>query len=448
MISRRWRFCTHVNCFNVKSSQSPAFEGDRALRRVLATLATAGLIPQAASALRATMKTTGFALREAVTADVPAFQLSGNPDVVPELDAHVAEHISEILRVFGGGDIGAFEFVVTHARRRAEQRFPLDASLRAYRRAEGVLSRWLHDAALATCPAPGKAAISAAANFVTEYINAVSTILTAEYVSHTRAVAEAESDRRVELLNTLLSGYDESDQRAARLLKRAGYLEQRQTYCVVAVQSINPTEMELPQRAQRIENALSAAIAATPIRLLAGIRNNVVIAVLSDFRRQSGWTAPQTKLAERLRPLLLNLGPAVLIGTSTDHPSTSFVPKALQEATIALDFASITNRVVAFCDLPIRSLILHTGGDYVRAAAPGWVAALVAADEKTKGSLILTLRALADADMNVQQAGRELGVHPNTVYLRLTRIKEITGLDGQRHHDLVELLLAADCWKT
>jgi sugar diacid utilization regulator len=54
---------------------------------------------------------------------------------------------------------------------------------------------------------------------------------------------------------------------------------------------------------------------------------------------------------------------------------------------------------------------------------------------------------LADTDLNVQEAGRKLGVHPNTVYARIGRIKDISGLDGQRHHDLVELLLAADCWK-
>jgi sugar diacid utilization regulator len=145
--------------------------------------------------------------------------------------------------------------------------------------------------------------------------------------------------------------------------------------------------------------------------------------------------------------LLLSLGPAVLVGTSTDQPSTSFLPRALHEATIALDFASVTKRVVQFSDLPIRSLMVHRGGDFVRLVAPNWVAALINADQKTKGSLIRTLQAVADADMNVQKAGRQLGVHPNTVYSRLGRIKELTGLDGQRHHDLVELLLAADCWQ-
>jgi GGDEF-like domain len=149
-----------------------------------------------------------------------------------------------------------------------------------------------------------------------------------------------------------LSGYDESDGRAGQLLKRASYLEQRQTYCVAVAQSANPSEMELPDRARRISNAITTTVSASPIRVPTGIRNNVVTTVLSDIRRQSGWTAPQTKFAERLGSLLLNLGPAVIVGTSSGQPSTAFLPRALQEAMIALDFASVGKRVVQFSDLP------------------------------------------------------------------------------------------------
>ena len=115
---------------------------------------------------------------------------------------------------------------------------------------------------------------------------------------------------------------------------------------------------------------------------------------------------------------------------------------------IALDFASVSKRVVQFSELDLRSLMLHRGGEYVRSVAPPWISSFVEADMKAKGSLIRTLRVLADADLNVQEAGRKLDVHPNTVYARLQRIKEMSGLDGQKHHDLVELLLAADCWQT
>jgi sugar diacid utilization regulator len=179
--------------------------------------------------------------------------------------------------------------------------------------------------------------------------------------------------------------------------------------------------------------------------MLVGLRNNAVVAVISARRRQSGWTAPQANLAERIHPMLMHLGPAVLIGLSADHPSTSFVPKALQEAVIALDFASVENRVVQFAHLPVRGLLVHRGTEYVKSTPPNWVAILVNSDATAGGALVQTLRAVADADMNVQKAARILGKHPNTVYTRIERIRELTGLDGQRYHDLTELLLGLDC---
>ena len=416
-----------------------------ALRRALARLADIGIVPAGATALDPTMQNTRSLLRDAVLAEVSAFSDSGNPDVLPELDGHGSEHVDEIRRLFGGGEIGGFEFVRAHAHRRAAQRFPLEATLHAYRCGHRILSRWLRDAALATAATGLEKAISAVADFAIEYTNTVSSIATAEYVDRIRALAEAEGDRRSELFNILLNGYDESDGRVARLLKRAGYLEQRQAYCIAAVQPINAAEMENPARAQRIANALSVTLAAASIRMLVGTRNNAVVAVISARRRQSGWTAPQTNLAERILPMLLGLGPAVLVGVSADHPSTSFLPKASHEATIALDFASVENRVVQFSDLPIRGLLVHRGTEYIQSAPPNWVAALIASDAKAGGSLVQTLRAIADADMNMQKAARILGKHPNTIYTRIERIRELTGLDGQRYHDLTELLLGADC---
>ena len=426
----------------MKTSQFPE---QATLSQVLALLTETGIIPRAAAALESSMQTTGAALREAVLAEVPAFRASGNPDILPELGHHALSHIAEIRRLFEGGEVADFAFVKAHAQHRAEQRFPLEATLHAYRCGHRILSHWLRDAAIAAAPASLEQAVSGVADFAIEYTNAISTVMTSEYVAHTRRLAEAEGDLRTELLNILLSGYDESDGRVARLLKRAGYLEQRQSYCVAVAQSVNAAEMENPARAQRIASAIADATAASSIRVLAGVRNNLVTAVLSDRRRLSGWTAPQADLALRIRPMLLALGPAVLIGISGDHPSTSFLPKALNEATIALDFASVSKGVVQFSELPIRGLLVQRGADYVRSAPPAWAQVLADADAKAKGSLVQTLRAIAEADMNVQKAARLLGKHPNTVYTRLERIRDVTGLDGQRYHDLTELLLAADC---
>lgn len=407
-----------------------------ALQRALARL---DFGPAAVAALDAALARTQGQLRATVLAQVSAFSESGNPDVLPELDRHCGEQLHEILRLVSGGEIGGFDFVTTQAQRKAAQRFPLAATLAAYRCGQMVLAQWLRAAANMTDAA------EAISDFVTHYTNTVSAIATADYVDHIRALAEAEGDRRSELFNILLNGHDESDSRVARLLKRAGYLEQRQAYCVAAVQPINTAEMESPARAERIATALSDALAQASIRTLIGTRNSAVVAVMSARRRQSGWTAPQANLAERIHPLLLVLGLAVRVGLSADHPSTSYLPKALHEATIALDFAGVENRVVAFSQLPIRGLLVHRGTDYIQSAPPSWIAGLMILDAKADGALIETLRAIADADMNMQKAARLLGKHPNTVYDRVERIRETTGLDGQRYHDLTELLLGADC---
>ena len=413
----------------------------RALQQVLGQLAATGVIPGAAQALGASAPDAARALRDAVIQEVPAFTVSRNPEILPGLDRHVEEHVSEVERLFSGGDVGDFEFVKMHAHERAEQHFPLEIILHSYRCGHKILSRWLRDFALVAGPGPNEEAVSAIADFAIEYTNAVSTIVASEYVARARTLAEAEGDQRTELLNVLLTGYDESDARVARLLGRAGYLEQRRTYCVVAAQSVNAAEMELPARAERIADAPSTALAPTSVRVLCGMRNNSMTAVLSDVRRQSGWTAPQTGLAERVLPRLLLLGPAVLAGLSSDHPSTSFLPKGLQEATIALDFANVEQRVVPFASLPMRSLLVQRNGGLLQSTSPRWAGAFFDADAKAQGSLTRTLRAIADADLNVQKAARLLGKHPNTVYARIER----TGLDGQRYHDLTELLLTSDC---
>lgn len=418
---------------------------DRALIQTLERLAALGVIPDVAPALRRSADSVEAALRDAVLGEVAAFTDSRNPQILPDLRDHAKAHVAEVMRLFEGETPGDLAFVRAHARRRAEQRFPLEATLHAYRCGHRAMSRWLRDAATAARPLSAHEAVDAIADFAIEYTNVISAAMTSDYVAHTRLIEAAEGDLGAQLLNILLAGYDESDGRIGRLLKSAGYLDQRQSYCVIGVRTPIAVELENLERAQRLLAALADLFAPTNIKILAGLRNSRVVAVASALRRQSGWTAPQTNLAERLTPLLMQLGPSVLAGVSADRPSTASIPKALREATAALDFASVDRRVVSFSELPVRSLLLHAGGAYVRSASPPWIPALIAADEKAGGALLQTLLALADADLNIQKAGRRLEVHPNTIYARLQRIRDATGLDGQRHHDLVELLLAAEC---
>ena len=276
----------------------------RPLRQAHARLAELGVVPEAAATMNASAREAIAALRSEVLKEVRGFSESGNPSVLPELSDHSNAHVAELVRLFSGAELGDFDFVRDHARLRAEQRFPLELTLHAYRCGHRVLSRWMRDGAAAIRPESLDGAVAAVADFAIEYTDVISAIMTSEYVAHTRVVAAAEGDRDAELLNVLLTGYDESDGRIARLLRAGGYLEQRRAYCVLAIRSANPSEMDAPERARRILTSLSDLLSATNIGLLAGLRNGVIVAVTSTARRQSGWTAPQSSLAERLASLL------------------------------------------------------------------------------------------------------------------------------------------------
>lgn len=418
-----------------------------AFRAEIDALRQHGVVPGVTTALEQNRDTVLEALRQAVVEAVPAYSDSANPETRPELGAHLDEHVRRITALLGSSRSGDFEFVRNHAERLAKRRFPLAALLHTYRCAHKVLSPWLRDIALevADSQAQVRRVVAAIADFAIEYTDTISTIATSAYVERTRLLAEAEGDQRTELMNTLLLGYDESDSRAAQLLRRAGYLKQRQSYCVVAARSVDPREMENAARARRMADALNDALSSTPLRTLISVQDNLVVAVVSGTRRLSGWTAPQSLLADRLMPHLRKVGPAALIGMSNDVPSTSHIPRAALEAKLALDFASFTERVMPYSSVSLRQLLIAHARDSIQSALPTWLDDFLRADAKARGKLSATLRAYADADMNVLQAAKRLSVHPNTIYARAQRISDITGRNPLSYHTLTEMLLAADC---
>lgn len=418
----------------------------QALDHSVDALKAHAVVPAIATPLRQGAEAIARDLREQVIHEVDAYSSSANPEVLPELQRHLEELVSEVCSLLGESEPGNLAFVRDYAQRRARQRFPLEASLHTYRCSHRIISRWIRDAALAVADSSAQVrkVVAAAADFAIEYTDAISTVATSEYVVHTRLLAEAEGDRRTELLNTLLSGYDESDSRTAQLLRRSGYLEQRQSFCVAVARSVNPGEMDNAARAQRMLGSIAQVLRDTPVRTLFGIRDGLVTIVLSGTRRLSGWTAPQSLLGERVYPRLLQVGPAALIGLSNDAPSTSHIRRAHNEARLALDFATVADRVMPYSRIPFRQMLIRHARDNIQSALPAWLEGLQAADRKARGSLSKTLHAYANANMNALQTAKVLSVHPNTVYSRMQKIADLTGKNALGYHDLTELLLAME----
>ena len=386
-------------------------------------------------------------LREAVLTEVPEFSKSRNPALLPELARHGREHIEEALRLLSGGAVGRFEFVHEHAQRRAEERFPLEASLHAYRSGSKVVSRWLRESAF-SLKKPAKAsreAIASLTDFAMEYTDAISTAFAAAYSSHLRLLAEVAGDQRSQVLKILLDGNDEADVRAGRLLREAGFLEERQSFCVALARSVDATEMLDAPRARRLADAIEQIVADLPARRLIDVHANKVTMVFAAVRRISGWTAPRAPLAKQIQETLGFVGNAALIGVSNDVPSTSQIPTAHRQAAAALELASVSQRVVRFSEIPLPQLLLHFASQDFRRVLPAWTNEFYKANDDSDGVLIATLRAYAQVDMNVLKAAQVLDVHPNTIYARLQRIAGISGLDARSLHPLIDLLIVSDC---
>ncbi|MGI9335155.1 MAG: PucR family transcriptional regulator [Gammaproteobacteria bacterium] len=418
-----------------------------ALNEALTRLSRSPFLAAAVEHLKANAAAIDAELSETVLATIPAFSESRNPDVLPDLARHGSQHTIELLRLLGGGRLGNFDYVREHARRRAEQHFPLEATLHAYRCGHKVFSRWLREAALAAVSSPVDAqqVVAAAADFSIEYTDAISTIAAGAYLSHTRLLADVAGDQRAQLLTILLDGYDESDGRVAKILRDAGYLDRRQSFCVAVARPVDPAEMLNPVRARRLTDSIDEILQRSQTRRVIDLRHNKVTIVFSHASRQSGWTAPHTALARRVTSDLSTVGNAALIGVSNDVPSTSQIPIAHREALLALELAGVARRVVQIAEIPARHLMLHLGGEAFQRVLPAWASEFYLADEKAGGALVATLRAYANADMNVLKAAQTLSVHPNTMYSRFQKISDITGLEARSYHALTDLLIVADC---
>ena len=417
-----------------------------AFTEALARLRESELLPSAIAHLHQHADAIHDELRGTVLAQVPAFSQSQDDTTLLDLTAHGPQHLAEITRLLEGGAPGDFEFVHEYARQRAERSFPLEAVLHAYRCHHKVFSRWLREAALnsGASNVAAREAIAGFADFSLEYIDAVSTIASSAYVAQTRLLADVESDQRAMLLNILMGGHDESDARVAAILRRAGYLDGRQSFCVVLAQSVDANEMDNPARARRLADALDQLVPRALARRLIDVRDGKVVCVFSGAGRTSGWTPPGASLAARIASAMAAAGNAVLIGVSGDVFSTSMIPMAHRQAMLAMRLTDLVHRVVRFAAIPLQQLMIHLAGEELQRLLPTWAADFYRADEALGGTLTATLRAYADADMNVLKAALRLDVHPNTIYARMNRIHDVTGLNVRAYYALTDLLTVID----
>jgi sugar diacid utilization regulator/putative methionine-R-sulfoxide reductase with GAF domain len=167
---------------------------------------------------------------------------------------------------------------------------------------------------------------------------------------------------------------------------------------------------------------------------LVSLRGDHVVAVVSqlDCTRAKDLVNGLSLALRRHQPDL-----RVTWGISRPHDVTG-LPSALDEARTALSAARRlgTQAVYLYEELGIVRLLLGSGNDPdLRAFIEDVTGPLVDYDRAHDGALVQTLRAFFDADCSQRVAAERLFIHHKTLRYRLEQIKQLTGLELNRHED-------------
>jgi DNA-binding PucR family transcriptional regulator len=135
-------------------------------------------------------------------------------------------------------------------------------------------------------------------------------------------------------------------------------------------------------------------------------------------------------------------GNALSVGVSTVAAGVPELPRAYEEARLAIETLDGRAGVVALPRVAPFDYLVLRADQTVRRLVDERLRAFLEEDRGKNGGLSETVRAFADADMNLRLAAQRLHVHPNTAQYRLRRIEERTGRNPRRVSDLLDLLVA------
>jgi sugar diacid utilization regulator len=128
------------------------------------------------------------------------------------------------------------------------------------------------------------------------------------------------------------------------------------------------------------------------------------------------------------------------IGISLDATDISALPQAYQEAERAVEFANAERPILHFADIDLMEFLVRRPDAAALRLIPDWAGRFMDVDSGRSGELTRTISQFADCNFNVKRTARHLDLHTNTVYFRLNRIRELTGIDPRSYAGLSLLL--------
>jgi sugar diacid utilization regulator len=258
-----------------------------------------------------------------------------------------------------------------------------------------------------------------------------STVLASE-LSHQRNLAEIELNVRRDLVDDLLAGTDPDGAYA-----RADALghDLRRPHYVVVVQGTGRADSALG-------GATGRAAAALHLNYLQG-RHAGLVVLLVDGR-------PDPRALDRVISDHLGRRTSVIgIGSRCEVPAD--FPQSFTEAQRALNIrlrSASPEGASAFDELGFYRLVdaAHRGGA-VEGFVREWLGALLDYDEIRNTDLVLTLSHYLECGGSYSESAAALHIHRSTLRYRLSRIREITGVDLSDVDSRFNLHAATRAWR-
>jgi hypothetical protein len=164
-----------------------------------------------------------------------------------------------------------------------------------------------------------------------------------------------------------------------------------------------------------------------------GTRGNEGTILLVEVPEEAAGVLFVHRVKQLMMRLMREIGePNTIVGVSAVAPASALQRsyRETREVVLCVDrFATSSTRVIAVDDLgPARLFVANSDVGSVRRYVHDVLGALLG-DVPGSADLLRTLQCFFDTGRSVRESAARLGVHENTVRLRLGKIHDLTGLD-------------------
>jgi hypothetical protein len=376
----------------------------------------------------------------------PEYRNAVDDEFAKESKVHCNELLRTIIAIACGevrrSTLDPFDFVRTHAQWRARHHVPLVASLHAYRIAHRTYSEISQDAlGQHGTPKDVVGAQRTLSEFWIEFFDHVGRVLADAHAAEDALVVTQETRSYVRLMDDLLHGVEPAEQELRRLCALRGIRPGAPLAIVVAKPlRVNGGHVDREVTLRSLARLLEQVLPPTIFGALIDVKDSQVTAIVCSDSDTSGSLVPALRRAGFTK--CAANGQSAGVGISMDVAEVARLPDALEEAQIAVEFATARQPLMRFSDIHLPELLVRRADQIAVRLIPAWARQLHSAEDRQSRDLIRTMRVFADCSFNVKHTARELGVHTNTVYFRLNRVKKISSTDPRTYAGASAILTA------